>query len=93
MRQSCRDVLSGVASRFRRDQSGATVTMFAFAGVVLIGMAGVVLDYGRLTKAHSSLQAATDSAALAAGAIGARASGRRIVRRFHLGRARPAARR
>lgn len=66
MRQSYRDALLGVASCFRRDEAGATVTMFAFAGVVLICMAGVVMDYGRLTKAHSGLQAATDSAALAA---------------------------
>ncbi|MBX9876773.1 MAG: hypothetical protein K2X84_18085 [Beijerinckiaceae bacterium] len=40
--------------------------MFAFAGVALICMAGAVVDYGRLSKAHSGLQAATDSAALAA---------------------------
>jgi Flp pilus assembly protein TadG len=65
MRQSCR-ALFRVASRFRRDEAGVTVTMFAFAGVMLICMAGVVMDYGRLTKAHSGLQAATDSAALAA---------------------------
>ncbi|WP_171905149.1 pilus assembly protein TadG-related protein [Bosea sp. RAC05] len=40
--------------------------MFAFAGVAVICMAGAVVDYGRLSKAHSGLQAATDSAALAA---------------------------
>ncbi|MGQ3282848.1 pilus assembly protein TadG-related protein [Bosea sp. (in: a-proteobacteria)] len=56
----------GFARRFRRDESGATVTMFAFAGVAVICMAGAVVDYGRLSKAHSGLQAATDSAALAA---------------------------
>ncbi len=66
MRQSYRDAVFGFARRFRRDESGATVTMFAFAGVALICMAGAVVDYGRLSKAHSGLQAATDSAALAA---------------------------
>lgn len=66
MRQSYRDAVLGFARRFRRDESGATVTMFAFAGVALIGMAGAVVDYGRLSKAHSGLQAATDAAALAA---------------------------
>ncbi len=66
MRQSYRDAVLGFARRFRRDESGATVTMFAFAGVALICMAGAVVDYGRLSKAHSGLQAATDSAALAA---------------------------
>ncbi|AOG05134.1 von Willebrand factor type A domain protein [Bosea sp. RAC05] len=66
MRQSYRDAVLGFARRFRRDESGATVTMFAFAGVAVICMAGAVVDYGRLSKAHSGLQAATDSAALAA---------------------------
>ncbi len=66
MRQSYRDAVFGFARRFRRDESGATVTMFAFAGVAVICMAGAVVDYGRLSKAHSGLQAATDSAALAA---------------------------
>ncbi len=66
MRQSYLDAVFGFASRFRRDESGATVTMFAFAGVAVICMAGAVVDYGRLSKAHSGLQAATDSAALAA---------------------------
>ncbi|MCZ8041142.1 MAG: pilus assembly protein [Beijerinckiaceae bacterium] len=66
MRQSYRDAVFGFARRFRRDESGATVTMFAFAGVALICMAGAVVDYGRLSKAYSGLQAATDSAALAA---------------------------
>lgn len=66
MRQSYLDAVFGFARRFRRDESGATVTMFAFAGVAVICMAGAVVDYGRLSKAHSGLQAATDSAALAA---------------------------
>lgn len=66
MSQSLVDSFCRLARRFRREESGATVTIFAFAGVVLIGMAGVVIDYGRLTKAHNTLQAATDSAALAA---------------------------
>jgi Flp pilus assembly protein TadG len=66
MRQSWRASFFRLARRFRKQESGATITMFAFAGVVLICMAGAVLDYGRLTKAHTALQAATDAAALAA---------------------------
>lgn len=58
--------LCKLARRFRRNESGATITIFAFSAVGLICLAGVVVDYGRLTKAHTSLQAATDSAALAA---------------------------
>jgi len=66
MSQSLKDSFFRLARRFRKDDSGATITLFAFAGVVLICMSGVVIDYGRVTKAHTSLQAATDSAALAA---------------------------
>jgi Flp pilus assembly protein TadG len=66
MSQFSMDAFFRLASRFRKQESGSTITMFAFAGVVLIGMAGAVIDYGRVTKARASLQAATDSAALAA---------------------------
>ncbi len=66
MSQSLTDSFFRLARRFSKQESGATVTMFAFAGVVLICMAGAVVDYGRVTKAHTALQAATDSAALAA---------------------------
>lgn len=66
MSQSLTDSFFRLAHRFRKAESGATVTMFAFAGVVLICMAGAVIDYGRVSKARTSLQAATDSAALAA---------------------------
>lgn len=66
MSKSLMDSFFRLARRFRKEESGATVTMFAFAGVVLICMAGAVVDYGRVSKAHTSLQAATDAAALAA---------------------------
>lgn len=66
MSQSLTDSFFRLARRFRKSEAGATVTMFAFAGVALICMAGVVIDYGRVSKAHTSLQAATDAAALAA---------------------------
>lgn len=60
------DAFFRLAARFSKQESGATITIFAFSAVVLICLAGVVVDYGRLTKAHTSLQAATDAAALAA---------------------------
>lgn len=66
MSQSLKDSFFRLACRFRGEQSGSVLTMFAFAGVVLICLAGVVIDYGRATKARTSLQAATDAAALAA---------------------------
>ncbi|WP_181301215.1 pilus assembly protein TadG-related protein [Bosea sp. 124] len=49
--------------------------MFAFAGVVLICLAGAVVDYGRVSKAHTSLQAATDAAALAAARLPSKDAG------------------
>ncbi len=66
MRQSMTESFFRLARRFRKAESGATVTVFAFSAVVLICLGGAVVDYGRLTKAHTALQAATDSAALAA---------------------------
>ena len=66
MNPSIKDSFFRLACRFRKNESGATITIFAFSAVVLICLAGVVVDYGRLTKAHASLQAATDAAALAA---------------------------
>jgi len=66
MSQSMTDSFFRLAHRFRKNESGSTVTIFAFSAVVLICLAGAVIDYGRLTKAHTSLQAATDAAALAA---------------------------
>lgn len=66
MSQSLMDSFFRLLRRFHKQESGATIMMFAFAGVVLICVAGAVVDYGRLTKAHTSLQAATDAAALAA---------------------------
>lgn len=66
MSQSLMDSFFRLARRFRKQESGATVTMFAFAGVVLICLASAVIDYGRVSKAHTALQAATDAAALAA---------------------------
>lgn len=66
MSQSSMDAFFRLFRRFCKQESGATVTMFAFAGVVLICMAGAVVDYGRVTKARTALQAATDAAALAA---------------------------
>lgn len=66
MNRSLSESFFRLARRFGKEERGATVTIFAFAGVALICLAGVVVDYGRVSKAHTSLQAATDAAALAA---------------------------
>ena len=54
---------------FSRDTRGTVVVMGALSLVPLLGMAGVALDYGRGLRAQSSLQSATDAAALAAVSI------------------------
>ena len=51
-------------SRFRTDRSGNVAMMFGFAAVPLIGLAGIVVDYGRATSVRTTLNAAVDSAAL-----------------------------
>jgi hypothetical protein len=51
---------------FCRDTRGTVVVMGALSLVPLLGMAGVALDYGRGLRAQSTLQSATDAAALAA---------------------------
>lgn len=66
MRQSMNASFFRLAHRFRKEESGAIVMMFGFSVVVLICMAGAVVDFGRLAEARTSLHAATDAAALAA---------------------------
>ena len=55
-------------SKFLRDTCGATALIFAMSAVPTVGAMGIALDYMRAGMAHSRLQAAVDSAALAAGA-------------------------
>ncbi len=53
-------------SKFRRDERGQTVILVAVAIVVLIGFLALVADVGQFYLTRSRLQAAADSAALAA---------------------------
>jgi Flp pilus assembly protein TadG len=54
-----------LASRFLRDQRGSIAIIFALALLPIFGLAGAAVDYSRLSSAQSSLQTATDAAALA----------------------------
>jgi hypothetical protein len=56
--------------RFSKDRSGNVAMMFAFAIVPIIGMIGLVIDYGRASEARASLDAAADSAVLSITAAG-----------------------
>ena len=55
-------------SKFLRNTSGATALIFGLSAIPTVGAMGVALDYMRAGMAHSRLQAAVDSAALAVGA-------------------------
>ncbi|TCR62632.1 pilus assembly protein TadG-related protein [Bosea sp. BK604] len=58
--------LSSLACRFARQDSGSVLITFAFGAIVLLAVAGAAIDYARASQTRVALQAATDSAALAA---------------------------
>ena len=51
--------------RFRRDESGAFLVIFALLAIVLIATSGAVVDFTYTQTARSRAQNALDSAALA----------------------------
>ncbi len=51
--------------RFRRDESGAFLVLFAVIAIVLIATSGAVVDFTYMQTARSRAQTALDSAALA----------------------------
>ncbi len=56
--------MMSLLSRFSTDRSGNVAMLFGFAAVPLIGLAGIIVDYGRATSVRTTLNAAVDSAAL-----------------------------
>jgi Flp pilus assembly protein TadG len=50
--------------RFRADQRGNMVTMFALASLPLVGAVGAAVDYSRANSIKTAMQAAADSTAL-----------------------------
>ncbi len=54
------------ARRFVKNSSGHVALMFSMSALVLVGLAGGVVDYSSSVTAQSNYQAAADSAALAA---------------------------
>ena len=51
--------------KFRTNAKGSTIVMFALALPLILGGAGVAIDFATFAMKQSSLQAATDAAALA----------------------------
>lgn len=69
MTNSCRSLLAQAClcpKALQRGTHGATATLVAAAIPAIVGLAGLGLDSAQLYHAHSRLQAAVDSAALAA---------------------------
>lgn len=56
----------GLPASFVRDERGAISSLYAVAILVLVALAGIGFDYGRLMTLDSELQNAADQAALAA---------------------------
>jgi Flp pilus assembly protein TadG len=59
--------LKGLLARFAKDEGGAVIIIFAFLLLVMIGIVGGAVDYGRWLNAKSKQQSAIDAAVLAAG--------------------------
>ncbi len=57
--------IRGVVKRLCFDESGAVMVLVALALVVIVGMAGLVIDSGRLYLENQKIQNALDAAALA----------------------------
>lgn len=51
---------------FCRDRSGAILPMYAFFSIVIVGVAGAALDFGRATRVKARINAAADAATMAA---------------------------
>lgn len=62
---------------FSRDERGTIAVLFAIALVPIIGFSGAAIDYGRAVKAQGKMQAAADSAALAALTVNATTAAQR----------------
>ena len=56
---------TNLLKRFRRDESGAFLVLFAVIAIVLIATSGAVVDFTYMQTARSRAQNALDSAALA----------------------------
>lgn len=52
---------------YRSDSRGVTAVIFALSSMVLIGMVGAGIDYGRLNVLRSQAQSATDAGVIAGG--------------------------
>jgi Flp pilus assembly protein TadG len=63
--RALKDRLGASASRLPLDRGGSAVITFAVAVIPILMGAGVAIDFARLATKHTSLQQATDSAALA----------------------------
>jgi Flp pilus assembly protein TadG len=59
--------------RFRRDQRGNVVMIFALAAVPIIAAVGCAMDYGRAARIHSKFESAADAASVSSISLASRA--------------------
>lgn len=58
---------NGVRQTFASDERGTIAPIFGLMAIVLMFIAGMAIDYGRITHSESKIRTAADGAALAAG--------------------------
>jgi Flp pilus assembly protein TadG len=61
-----RGAVLDLAGNFHRDRRGSIAMIFAFAFIPLVLIAGLAVDYAQVVRVHNTLNAAADSAVLAA---------------------------
>ena len=70
------------SKKFRQDERGSFMIIFALTTTMLIGITGAALDYARGYLLQSELSSALDSAALAGGANASSAQVQQIIEKY-----------
>lgn len=71
-------ILCGGLRRFARHESGNFAIIFSLAALPLAGLAGLALDYSRISSTKDKLQASVDAAIIAAAANGNKTGGDKV---------------
>lgn len=77
-----KSILRRFAKRFRRDERGSFLVIFALSAITLVGITGAALDYARGYLLQSELSSALDAAALAGGANASSPQLQQIIEKY-----------